>query len=77
MAFKIEGKEMNIIFVFAKCCWSIHSKVVRLGKDAHSKQKSHCHTNSSVIRQVYAHALHIVWYDPISETACMQRRQKN
>jgi len=27
------------IFVFAKCCWSIHSKVVRLGKHAHSKQR--------------------------------------
>jgi len=63
--------------IFARCCWSIHSKVVRLGKDAHSKQKSHSYTISSVIPQVYAHALHIVWYDPISETACMQRRQKN
>jgi len=30
MAFKIEGKEMYPIFVFVKCCWSIHSKVVRL-----------------------------------------------
>jgi len=63
--------------IFARCCWSIHSKVVRLGKDAHSKQKSHSYTISSVIPQVYAHALHIVWYDPISETACMQRWQKN
>jgi len=26
MAFKTEGKEMCRIFVFAKCCWSIHSK---------------------------------------------------
>jgi len=76
MAFKIKGKEMYPIFVFAKCCCSIHSKVVRLGKHAHSTQKSHSHTNSAVIRQVYAHALHIMWYDPISETACMQRRQK-
>jgi len=25
MAFKIEGKEMYSIFVFAKCCWSVHS----------------------------------------------------
>jgi len=25
MAFKFEGKEMYPIFVFAKCCWSIHS----------------------------------------------------
>jgi len=39
MAFKFEGKEMYPIFVFAKCCWSIHSKVVRFGKHAHSKQK--------------------------------------
>jgi len=40
MAFKIEGKEMYLIFVFAKCCWSVHSiKVVALGKYAHSKQR--------------------------------------
>ena len=26
MAFKIEGKEMYPIFVFAMCCWSVHSK---------------------------------------------------
>jgi len=39
MAFKFEGKEMYRIFVFAKCCWSIHSKVVRLGKNARSKQR--------------------------------------
>jgi len=38
MTFKCEGKEMHPIFVFAKCCCSIHSKVVRLGKNAHSKQ---------------------------------------
>jgi len=25
MAFKIEGKEMYPIFVFAKCCWSVQS----------------------------------------------------
>ena len=31
MAFQIEGKEMYPIFVFVKCCWSIHSRVVRLG----------------------------------------------
>jgi len=40
MAFKFEGKEMYPIFVFAKCCWSIHSTVVRLGKNAHSKQRN-------------------------------------
>jgi len=39
VAFKFEGKEMYPIFVFAKCCWSIHSKVVRLGKNARSKQR--------------------------------------
>jgi len=27
MAFQFEGKEMYPIFVFVKCCWSIHSKV--------------------------------------------------
>jgi len=25
MAFKIKGKEMYSIFVFTKCCWSVHS----------------------------------------------------
>jgi len=39
MAFKIENKEMYPIFVFAKRCWSVHSRVVRLGKNAHSKQR--------------------------------------
>jgi len=39
MTFKFEGKKMYPIFVFAKCCWSIHSKVVRLGKHTHSKQR--------------------------------------
>jgi len=39
MAFKSEGKEMCPIFVFAKCCWSLHPKVVRFGKNAHSKQR--------------------------------------
>jgi len=39
MVFKIEGKEMHTIVVFSKCCWSVHSKVVRLGKHAHRKQK--------------------------------------
>jgi len=37
VAFKSEGKEMYAIFVFAQCCWSIHSKVVRFGKHAHSR----------------------------------------
>ena len=39
MAFKFEGNEMYLIFVFAMCCWSIDSRVVRLGKHAHSKQR--------------------------------------
>ena len=39
MAFIFESKETHPIFVFAKCSWSIHSKVVRLGKHAHNKQR--------------------------------------
>jgi len=39
IAFKFKGKEMHPIFVSAKCCWSIHSQVVRLGKNAESKQR--------------------------------------
>jgi len=39
MAFKSQGKEMYAIFVLAKCCWSIHSKVVRFCKHAHSRQR--------------------------------------
>jgi len=46
MAFKIEGKEIYPIFVFAKCCWSVHSKVVRLGKHAHGKQKTNIPTKN-------------------------------
>jgi len=49
MAFKSEGKKVYAIFVFAKCCWSIHSKVVTLGKPAHSLSL----TNSAVSRQVF------------------------
>jgi len=30
---------MYTIFVFAKCCWSVHSKVVKLTKNARSKQR--------------------------------------
>jgi len=39
MAVKIEGKEVHPIFVFAKCCWSVQSQVVKLGKHAHSEQR--------------------------------------
>jgi len=45
MAFGFEGKEMHLIFVFAKCWWSIHSKMVRLGRQAQQREKSHCHKN--------------------------------
>jgi len=66
----------------------IHSRVVRLGKHAHSKQRKTTPTQTAVIRQVYVDALlvqhlynvffqHMVWYGPTSETAWMQRRQKN
>jgi len=57
VAFKFGGKEMYLIFVFAKCCWSIHSRVVWLGKHVHSKQKNHSHARSAVARQVYVDAL--------------------
>jgi len=40
MTFKFEGKEMYSIFVFVKCCWSISCKVLRLGKNAQSKEKA-------------------------------------
>ena len=39
MAFKIEGKEMYPIFVFAMFCSLVHYQVVRLGALAHSKQR--------------------------------------
>jgi len=44
MAFEFDGKEMHP-FLFSQCFWSIHSKVVRLGKQAQQKEKSHSHTN--------------------------------
>jgi len=45
MPFKFESKEMYPIFVFANF-WSIHSKVVKLGKNAHSK---YCIVLSNVV----------------------------
>jgi len=54
MAFKFEGKEMYPIFVFAKCCWSIHSKAWQ--ERAQQTEKCNSHTNSAVSRQVYVHA---------------------
>jgi len=80
---------MYPIFVFAKCCWSIHSKVVKLGKNAHSKQKNHSNTSSAVSRQIYVHALLVqhlysVFFSiyglvlsNIRNSLGMQRRQKN
>jgi len=38
MPLKFEGKEMYPFFVFANF-FSIHSKVIRLGKNAQSKQR--------------------------------------
>jgi len=59
-------------------------------ESAQQIEKSHSHTTSAVSRQVCVHALlakrlyrpsvffqHMVWYGPTSETAWMQRRQKN
>ena len=48
MAFKFEGKEMYPIFVFAKCCWSIHSKAWQ--ERAQQTEKCNSHTNSAVSR---------------------------
>jgi len=52
MAFKIEGKEMYLIFVFAKCCWSVHSYVVRFGK--HAKTIA---AQTLQFHEVYVHAV--------------------
>jgi len=46
MAFKFGGKEMYLIFVFARCCWSIHSRVLRLGKQRKATPTS-LHTTSN------------------------------
>jgi len=56
MSFKIKSKEMYPILVFRKRCWSVNSKVVRLGKHAHSKKRSHSRTTSAITSQVYVHA---------------------
>jgi len=45
MVFKIEGKEMYPI-LFSQCSWPVHSKVVRLSKHAHSKQRKATPTQS-------------------------------
>jgi len=49
MAFKCEGKETYPNFVFAKCCWSVHSKVVRglaSMRTAESKQRKDTSTQT-------------------------------
>jgi len=55
---------------------------------AQQTEKSYSHTKAAVSRQVYVHAPlvqhlysaffeYMVWYGPTSETASMQKRQKN
>ena len=40
MAFQFESKEMQATpSLYSQCCWSVHSKVVRIGKSANSKQR--------------------------------------
>ena len=79
---------MYPIFVFAKCCWSNYSKVIRLGKNAHSNQRKDSHTKSAVSSlcacpassaSIYSSVffLYMVWHGPTSETASVHRRQKN
>ena len=53
---------MYPIFIFAKCCWSIHSTVVRLGKNAHSKQRKATPKQTAASRQVYVHGLLVEHY---------------
>jgi len=48
---------MYPIFIFAKRCWSIHSTVVRLGKNARSKQRKATPKQTAVSRHVYVHGL--------------------
>ena len=54
MAFKFEGKEIYPIFVCAKGCWSIHSKLESKAwqERAQQTEKSRSHKNSAVSRQV-------------------------
>ena len=61
MAFKLDGKEMYPIFVFAKCFWSCSSLLSGKVWQACSQQteKKHSHTNSAVSRQVCFHALQV------------------
>jgi len=50
-------KNVLHLSVFAKYCWPIHFKVVKLSKNAHIKQRKATATHSAVSRQVYVHAL--------------------
>jgi len=89
MAFKFKVKKCTPIFVFAKCCWLVHSKVVRLGNNAHSKQRKATPTQTLQFHVKFMYmpcwfSIYIVyffniwfWYGLTSETAWMQRRQKN
>ena len=88
MAFKIVGKDMYPIFVLTKCCWSIHSKVVRLGKHVHSKQGKTIATQTLQFHDKFmcipcyfsihrVHFFNMIWYGPKSGKVQMQKRQKN
>ena len=88
MAFKFEGKEMYPIFVLEKCCWLVHSKVVRGGSNAHIKERKATPTQTLQFHVKFMYmscwfSINIVyffniciWYGPTSETAWMQTRQK-
>ena len=55
MAFQFEWKQMHPIFVFAKCCWSVHSEVGKLSKNAHSKQRKATHTQTLQFHVKFMH----------------------
>jgi len=62
---------MYPIFLFAKCCSSIHSKVVRLGKHAHSKENKATRTQTLQFHAKFMHmpcwfSIYIVYYFNIS-----------
>jgi len=44
---------MHTFFIFTKCYWSIHSEVVMLGKNAHSKQRKATHTQTLQFRVTF------------------------
>jgi len=55
MAFQITGKEIYPVFVFAKYCWSVHSKMVKLGQHAHSREKPLPHNLCNFMSNLCAH----------------------